>query len=499
MTNNISIAYSCDIENAVGGGGADVISGNALANRLVGGAGNDAIYALSGNDIVIGGVGDDLVDGGDGSDYVYLEDSWSALSWAFDQTSGYLTISGSLSGKDLVKNVEYFRDKDNVVKSFADLTGIAPPAYSGSVSVAANALSVAEGTGASSIYRFTVTLSNASTEVETVAWNLSFGSGSGQADALDFSGPLSGTASFAAGQTTAFVDVTIAGDSTFESDEAFSLVLSNPSSGVLLGAASASGIIVNDDAEPTITVITGDDGSLTVIGTTGDDTLIGGAGDDTLRGTTGNDTLYGWAGNDLLFGGAGVDKLYGGVGDDTYMVDNVGDKIIEYVGEGIDTIRTSLASYTLPANVERLEYTGTGAFSGTGNALANTIIGGAGNDMLNGGAGSDVLVGGDGADRFVFNTALGAANIDFIDDFNSGMDKIVLENAIFKALKKPGDLSAGAFNTGTAATQADDRIIYDPNSGAVFYDSDGTGSAAAIHFATLDAGLSLTQFNFQVI
>ncbi|MGO7360382.1 protease, partial [Rhizobium ruizarguesonis] len=88
--------------------------------------------------------------------------------------------------------------------------------------------------------------------------------------------------------------------------------------------------------------------------------------------------------NDTLDGGAGADSLIGGEGDDTYTVDNAGDLVTEAADEGADTVRTTLASYTLGSDVENLTYTGTVAFTGTGNDLANTIRGAAGADTLDG-------------------------------------------------------------------------------------------------------------------
>ena len=135
--------------------------------------------------------------------------------------------------------------------------------------------------------------------------------------------------------------------------------------------------------------------------------------------------------------------------------------------------------------VENLEG-GSGADRLTGDAGANRLSGAAGNDTLTGGAGADTLVGGAGRDVLVFNAALGPTNIDFIEGFVVGEDLIHLENnAIFAALRTTGALAAGAFNTGTAATQADDRILFDQATGDLRYDADGTGAAAAIHFATL--------------
>jgi Ca2+-binding RTX toxin-like protein len=227
--------------------------------------------------------------------------------------------------------------------------------------------------------------------------------------------------------------------------------------------------------------------------------LTGNDGANQLSGLGGNDTLNGGAGNDTLDGGSGIDRMLGGAGDDTYVVDNSRDKIIEYNREGTDTVRTSLSSYDLGSYLERLEYTGTGAFAGTGNSLANTIVGGIGNDTINGGNGSDTLWGGGGANKFVFDSTPGPTNLDRIMDFNASLDKILLDNADFRALKTTGTLAASAFTIGTAAADASDRIIYDDHTGALYYDADGTGSAAAIHFADIGVGLSLTNLNFQVI
>lgn len=545
MTNNIAIAYTANIENAAGGGGADNISGNALDNRLVGGAGDDTISGLGGNDSLVGGAGNDSIDGGDGADSVYLDDSWGNLVYSVDPVSGYITISSVADGTDQIKNVEFFYDSNNVAKSFTDLTGQAAPvpAYSGTVSIAASTASQAEGTGASTIYHFTATLSQASTEVESVNWALSFGTGSGQADATDFSGPLSGTAIFAAGQTTASIDIAVVGDGTVESDESFSVLLSNPTDGVTLATASAGGLILNDDEQAITIPAAPQTGSVTLTGTAGNELLTGGSGDDTLMGLGGNDTLRGGAGNDLLDGGTGSDQMAGGAGDDIYIVDDARDKVAENAGDGMDTVRTTLSSYTLGNNVERLEYAETGGsvgpvgdelaapdghghggghgmrglaeggsakpglasasvgqgFAGTGNSIANTIIGGSGDDTLNGGAGCDTLVGGAGDDKFVFSAGLGAGNIDTIQDFNPAEDHIDFENAVFRALKTTGVLAAGAFAIGSAATEADDRILYDDHTGALYYDPDGTGSSRAMQFATIDPGLSLTHSSFEII
>ncbi|WP_141105748.1 matrixin family metalloprotease, partial [Rhizobium sp. R693] len=133
----------------------------------------------------------------------------------------------------------------------------------------------------------------------------------------------------------------------------------------------------------------------------GNDTITGNEADNTLWGNAGNDSLSGGAGNDTLNGGAGLDRMSGGVGDDIYVVDVANDVVIENADEGTDTVKTAFWGYTLANNVENLTFTGTGAFSGIGNATANVITGGAGSDWLDGKAGADTLNGGGGDDTYI--------------------------------------------------------------------------------------------------
>jgi Ca2+-binding RTX toxin-like protein len=128
-----------------------------------------------------------------------------------------------------------------------------------------------------------------------------------------------------------------------------------------------------------------------------DQLVSGGPSADTLHGTTGRDLMIGGAGDDTINGGANADSMIGGTGDDTYIVDNIGDTVVENPNEGTDTVRSSV-SYTLPANVENLILTGATGLSATGNGLDNMITGNSGNNVLIGGAGADTLDGGAGRD-----------------------------------------------------------------------------------------------------
>jgi Ca2+-binding RTX toxin-like protein len=118
---------------------------------------------------------------------------------------------------------------------------------------------------------------------------------------------------------------------------------------------------------------------------------VGAAPDQTITGTAGNDMLVGASGNDTIDGLGGADSMSGGLGDDLYYVNQSGDVVIEDAAAGVDTVRSS-TTYTLAANVENLELTGTAAINGTGNALDNVLSGNAANNRLSGGAGNDTYI-----------------------------------------------------------------------------------------------------------
>ncbi|QBE62345.1 calcium-binding protein [Pseudoduganella lutea] len=147
------------------------------------------------------------------------------------------------------------------------------------------------------------------------------------------------------------------------------------------------------------------------------------------RGNGLNNTLTGNAGDNFLNGLEGADTMIGGAGDDTYQVDNAGDKVVDTAG--YDWVFTSTAIYRLGTGIEALGFRGTGDFQGTGNDLDNDIggwtgndklLGGGGDDSLNGWGGADTLTGGTGSDDF-FIWQDGA---DTIADFKSGVDRVVV-------------------------------------------------------------------------
>lgn len=313
--------------------------------------------------------------------------------------------------------------------------------------------------------------------------------------------------------------------------------------------------------------ITGNSGHNVLNGDVGADTLIGGMGDDTylvdniadttielanggidrvrtaladykladhveyleFTGTrnsngTGNDTantIIGNVGNNILDGAAGADELIGKLGNDTYIVSDAGDLVVEAVGEGVDLVKSSLADYTLTEQVENLELL-TGAISGTGNDLVNTIIGNDANNILSGGIGDDTLVGGVGADKLIgglgVDTLTGGTGIDtfalmdtgrdIITDFNAGEDIIALGQTAFglvghavgsvlnaaRLVVVGSDASAleGASSILSNLLFGETRLIFSTESGKLFYDANGTTTLGATNGLGTNGGLIAT-------
>jgi parallel beta-helix repeat protein/VCBS repeat-containing protein len=155
-----------------------------------------------------------------------------------------------------------------------------------------------------------------------------------------------------------------------------------------------------------------------------------------------------------------------------------------------DTTTTTTTTKTITGTSSSETLTGT-----SGNDL---IDGKAGDDKISGKDGSDVLTGGADYDTFVFDAKLGSTNVDVVTDFNGYDDMIQLDDAIFTRLSL-GKLSSSAFVTGDKALDSSDRIIYNKTTGVLSYDADGSGSGAAIKFATMQNKAGLTAADFLVI
>lgn len=176
-----------------------------------------------------------------------------------------------------------------------------------------------------------------------------------------------------------------AGDDVIQGGGGDDLLFGGLGSDTLSYAAAVAGVVValNRQGEFQDTLGAGIDQI------TGFEHVRGSAFDDQLTGTDGNNTLDGLNGADLLIGLGG---------NDVYVVDQAGDRIVEEMGGGTDTVRASI-SYTLGDTLENLTLTGKGDISATGNAQANVIFGNRGDNLISGLAGDDILYGGGGNDR----------------------------------------------------------------------------------------------------
>jgi serralysin len=476
-----------NIENLAGSGFADTLEGNGAANTLYGGEGGDwlkggggadSLYGDSGNDALKGGGGSNLLVGGAGIDTVLYSDATAGVDVRL--ANHFTRFHGSYDGDQLY-------EIETVVGS----------AY-GDTLYGDEAVNVIEGRCGN----------------DTLA-------GWGGDDTL-WGGDGFDSLYGGYGNDFLYGD---AGNDTLDGQDGNDLLRGGGGADMLVGGSgidtvdyttSPTGVYVwlhtyaagNGDAQGDtfsgIENITGSAYFDTLYADDNVNVLNGGGGNDVLFGYGGADTLLGEDGDDTLYGGSGADTLIGRAGNDTYFVDNAGDVITEFGGQGADTVASSV-SYILTsgADIERLATDaafGTEAINLTGNASGNVVIGNDGNNIINGGDGRDELIGRGGQDSFLFNTALNAAtNVDVITDFNVADDQIFLDDAIFSSSLGLGYISAGEFVIGTATQDANDRIIYNGNTGALSYDNDGVGGNAAVQFATLGTGLALTYLDFYVV
>jgi Ca2+-binding RTX toxin-like protein len=219
----------------------------------------------------------------------------------------------------------------------------------------------------------------------------------------------------------------------------------------------------------------GTNGNDIIDGTAKKDKLEGLGGSDILNGFEGNDELIGddpgaaVGGSDLLNGGLGNDTMGGGKGNDRYIVDSIGDRVLEKLNEGTNDVVDSSVSFTLSANVERLNLTGVADINGTGNTLDNRIIGNAGKNTLNGGNGRDILDGNIGDD--ILDGGIGNDN----DTLDGGLGKDTLR-------------TTGGLDTLRGGADDDLYQVFTSNA-TVITDTSGIDTVQASVNFTLGAGI----------
>lgn len=359
LVDNVTIARGVVVENATSGAGNDTLTGNAVGNILRANAGNDILSGDLGNDTLYGGLGDDTLLGGDGNDALYGDGGSNTLDGGAGDDTYYVTGAG-----------------DSVTEAEGGGTDTLRTALTNAVL-------------GDNIENLVFTSALASTGTGNALGNaITGGNGSDTLFGLDGFDFLSG------GAGNDSLDGGTGGDTIYGGSGNDS-GLGGDGADLLYGGSG------NDS-------LTGGAGADLLWGEDGNDRLFGDEGGDTITGGVGNDTLFGGEGSDSLDGGTGNDSMEGGAGDDSYVVNASGDKVVEGLDGGIDTVRTALTAFTLGENVENLVLTATGSATGTGNGLDNTITGGAGSnklfgmdgfDFLFGGGGSDTIYGGNGGDQ----------------------------------------------------------------------------------------------------
>lgn len=372
-----------EIENILGGGFNDTLTGDASNNILIGGAGNDALSGSigidtlsggTGDDALTGGVGDDNLGGGEGLDTAY----YSGLRANYEITALSPTSvrirdlrAGSPDGTDILSDVERAQFSDQWVALIgATLTGTSGNDILNGTDFG-DTFDVAQGgndtlAGGSGDDTFNLGAAfNAGDMVDGGIGN----------DTLNLSGNYSGQ-----------VVVTAL---TLRDVETVVLAAGNNYNLKFEGTGSETHILASALGTSNTLTLDGS-GSLRAFRATG------GAGNDAITGGENTDTLNGGAGDDLLRGGRGNDILMGGDGNDTATYDDAtGDVNVSLAENGYD-VGGGLGIETL-SQIENLDGSDFNDLL-EGDGASNAISGGKGNDVLTGGAGNDVLGGGEGTD-----------------------------------------------------------------------------------------------------
>ena len=452
---NLSYTLGANVENLTLTGSLNLTgTGNDLNNVLTGNTGNDSLVGLAGNDTLISGTGTDTLVGGTGDDAytvnssadVVVEDASAGTdtvttSVSYTLSNNVENLVGSAGGLSLVGNA-----LANTITGSTGNNTISGLAGNDVLNASAGNDSVLGGDGADTL--------NGGTGADTLdggTGNDSIVGGGGNdsivgGDGNDTLDGSTGNDTHAGG----------AGNDTYYVDSATDVITEALNAGTDSVISTATTYTLADNVE-----------KITLSGTS-NLSATGNALDNTFFGNTGDNTLVGGAGNDTFYAGAGADSMQGGAGNDSYVVDQLGDTVIEGASAGTDTVRATI-SYTLGSNFENLELGAGTDLSAVGNTLANTITGNATNNFIDGKSGNDTLSGGAGDDTYVVDASgdVVTENADSgTDQVNSGVSYTLGANIENVTLTGTGNLNA----TGNSG----DNVITG-NSGANLL-SGGTGA-----------------------
>ncbi|MEI7474781.1 MAG: calcium-binding protein, partial [bacterium] len=298
VMSSVSYTLSSNVENLELTGSAGIRGvGNELVNTIIASAGNNTLLGFAGNDVILGGTGDDLIDGGVGTD----------------------TMTGGL-GNDtyIVDNLA-----DVVIETNADGSGIDKVQTALASYTLGASIENLEMTGTTGVKGTGNELANIIT-------------GASGNDTID-------------GGSGADTMIGGLGNDTYIVDNLSDVVNEGLNAGIDKVQVNINDYTLAANVE-----------NLDIIGSAGikgsgnelANTITATAGNNSIFSLAGNDFITGGSGNDLIDGGIGTDTMAGGLGNDTYIVDNLGDVVIESVNSGTDKVKTDLVNYTLATNVE---------------------------------------------------------------------------------------------------------------------------------------------------
>jgi Ca2+-binding RTX toxin-like protein/subtilisin-like proprotein convertase family protein len=435
---NDDLFGSIGIDILYGYAGNDTLVGNAGNDRLLGGLGDDRLFGGSGDDQLDGSSGNDYLDGGSGNDT--MSGGPGNDTYVVESTQDVVleVIAGGAGGKDTIVTSVSLTAPANVENliaeagAFVDLTG---NALDNGLSGNERANQLRGGAGRDVLFGF------------------------GGNDLLD-------------GGTDIDRLVGGSGDDIYYVDTRFDEVVELSGEGYdTVYAASSYTLSANVEK-----------------------LILSEGGDWTAGGNSLDNWIVGNSGNNILSGGLGKDTLEGGLGDDIYVLSDNLDTIIDT--GGVDTIRSSL-DILLPGFIENAELVGISDASITGNGSGNRLVGNAGNNILDGMAGVDTLTGGNGSDQFIISWNGPNAQSDIITDFKGGQDLLVLDLASFGfklkdlGITSSGLVTEGSFlkGAGVKALDPNDYFLFDTAQNKLFFDVDGSGSAAPVELVQFQAGM----------
>ncbi len=456
---------------------SNVLTANDLGNLLSGLAGDDSLIGGAGSDVLDGGAGSDSMTGGAGDDTYVVDSSAdrtietagggidsvrSSISWTLAEEVENLELTGAANldgtGNALDNRIDG-NAGDNVLDGGAGVDAMTGGAGNDTYIVDNGGDRTIEAAGG-----------GIDTVLSSVSWTLAaeteqlvltgVAATDGTGNAMDNTLTGNAAANVLDGSTGADALAGGAGDDIYVVDEAGDRTMEAADGGLDTVESSVSWALA-DNVENLVLTGVGD---------------IAGTGNALANTITGN------AGRNVLDGELGADTMAGGQGDDDYLVDDVGDRVREESGQGIDRV-TSRIDYVLPQHVEQLTLTGV-AVRGTGNDLDNLLFGNEQANVLDGAAGADRMAGAAGDDRY----AVDDADDVIVEGEDAGIDTVVASVSYGAAANVENLVLVGAANLMATGNELANVLVGNAGANAIEASAGNDVVAGGLGDDTLDGG-----------